>query len=219
MNKRILLLFIFCSCVLLFIGVSPAVAVPIIYDTTSNPGGQDPMTGPWTHELGNGFPINELISSSWEPTFYVPCPRDYLGGTNIKVTMTNLTSRAWTNVAYVKDPETNITNDDLLRLNGQRSFTIDWVGSNTPLIYESITVDTIFEPGETWCFVLQDYGNTLSLPASLFGSWDSVLNIGRVGNQSGGDLASSGSIIAVPEPATLSLLVIGGLALLRRNRK
>ena len=131
--------------------------------------------------------------------------------------MTNLTDRYFYNVAYVKDPETSITNDDLLLINGQEAFLIDYAGINVPLVYESIHADAVFEPGETWKFVIQNYSNSLGLAASALASYDSVHNLGRVGDQSAGDLDSSGSII-VPEPATLSLLTLGGLALLKRKR-
>ena len=193
-------------------------AVPVDLTYAANLTGQDEMTPPWNEEIGVGFPADELISSSWETTTYIPCPRDYDSGgpSNIKVTMTNLTDRAFYKVAYVKDPETSITNDDLLLINGQESFLIDYAGINVPLVYESMAQDTVFEPGETWKFVIQNYSNTSGLPASAFGSYDAVHNLGRVGNQSGGDLVSSGSII--PEPATLILLAIGGLALRRKRR-
>jgi hypothetical protein len=208
--RKVVLGFFVCICVL-FLGLLPAMANPVDLGYAPNSSGQDVMTPPWTEELGTGFPVDELISTSWTTTTYIPCPRDYDSGgpSNIEVTMTNLTNRAFYKVAYVKDPETSITNDDLLLINGQEAFLIDKIGINTPLIYESMVQDTVFEPGETWKFVIQNYSNTLGLAASAFGSYG-------VGNQSGGDLISSGSII--PEPATLILLGLGGLALLKRKR-
>jgi hypothetical protein len=190
----------------------PAMAVPASLVYADNPSGQDPMTPPWTEEWGVGFPPGELIATSETPIKVIPCPRDYDSGgpLNIEVTMTNLTGKYGYKVAYVKDPETTITNDDLLLINGQEAFLIDKVGLNKPLFFESMTQDNIFEPGETWKFVIQNYSNTLGLAASALGS------VG-VGNQSGGDTLSSGSII-VPEPGTICVLGLGALSLLRRKR-
>lgn len=219
--KKLTLFFFTCIWMLLFVSVSPAVAVPIDIHWV-NVTGQDVMNPPWSHELGNQFPPDELITSSWTYTEVVPCQwGDSPSIPNVEVTMTNQTGRDWRNVVYVKDPETTIANWDQLQINGQYAFTIDHgVGINNPLVYESKIWDNIFQAGEIWKFVIADYGNTSGLAPSLFGSWDSVNMLGRVGNQSGNDTVSSGSIIVgIPEPAALSLLALGGLTLLRRNRK
>ena len=83
-----------------------------------------------------------------------------------------------------------------------------------PLIGESMTSDDIFEIGETWEFVIQDYSNAFGKPASLFGS------IGVPSAPFTLD-PSSGSIIAVavPEPATMAVLSLGALLLRRRRKK
>ena len=209
---------VFISLFLLIMLCTTAVSVPISYVKTANPNSvQDPLPD-WTHELGLLFPPDELITASDITTDVNACTLQYGGLQNYLITMTNMTSIYWHNVTYVSDPETTITNDDLEFVNGEQSFLIDYVGNNQPLISESMNADTVFEPGETWEFIIQEYVNTNALAPSAFGSWDSVNSLGLIGSQSGGDTVSSGSIIATPEPATICLLGLGGL-LLRRRRK
>ena len=191
-----------------------AMAVQVTVTSQDTPS-QDPLIPHEdVHELGIlPFPAGELITASWVATSYRPCQVNPDTATpNIEVTITNLTTVFWHEMVYVSDPETSLTNDDGI-VNGELAFNIDWVGANTPLVFESFVADTIFAPGETWQFVIQDYFNSSGLPASVFGS------IGLVGAASGGDFVSSGSIIAVPEPFTLALLGVGSLALIRRRRR
>jgi hypothetical protein len=196
----------------LFVFVSPAGANPVWINNTWSTG-QDGI-GVWgsVDELGNkpAFPNNEWIDSNWTTTTYRPCSQnpDSPSIPNIAVSITNRTNNWYPKLYYVADPETTLQNYDQNRLNGMLAFKIDKIGSNTPLIYESMGQNLWFEPGETWTFVIQDYVNTLGLPASAFGS---------LGVPSAGDYLSSGSIIT-PEPATLSLLGLGGLSLFRRRR-
>jgi len=129
------------------------------------------------------------------------------------VSITNLNTVAFSDVWYVADGDTTITNvDGNVTINGLSSFKIDAVGVNTPLVSEvgGILAGT-FEPGETWNFIIQDYVNTFNLSAAAF----SMMGVGSVG------LGSSGSILAVPvpEPAAAALLGLGllGLSLARRR--
>jgi hypothetical protein len=87
-------------------------------------------------------------------------------------------------------------------VNGGLAFKIDNIGQNTPLVYESMTVDNKFEPGESWAFVIQDYTNLLGLSPALMGS-------PGVGVFSMADQISSGSIIAIPAPGAILLGSIG----------
>ncbi len=174
--------------------------------------------GDW-HELGDGFPTDEWIETTWDTTNQTACfdGSDDTQIPNVVVYMTNRTSTAWTDLHYVADPETTITNFDgtignATLSDNEEAFRIDWVGINRPLIFESMTVDTIFEPGETWQFIIQDFtnGTTASVPPAPFGS------LGIAG-LSFGDTLSSGSIIAVPEPATMAFLSLGFVGLVTRR--
>ena len=57
-------------------------------------------------------------------------------------------------------------------------------------MFESLIVDGIFQAGETWEFLIDDYINALALPASAFSSCAGGLpcTTGLVGGSSGGDL-------------------------------
>jgi len=86
----------------------------------------------------------------------------------------------------------------------EEAFKIDKVGVNTPLVAEvGGVIPGVFEPGETWDFVIQNYFNQIGLPPSLFGS------LCLVGSFSVGDPISTGSIIAIPAPGAFLLGGIG----------
>ena len=90
---------------------------------------------------------------------------------------------------------------------------------NKPLVFESMNVDEVFEAGETWDFIIQDFVNDLGGPPAPF---DSI----GIASLSTGFPPSTGSIIAVPEPSSLALCtLLGGIGAFgvwrrrRRNRK
>jgi hypothetical protein len=190
-----------------------AVATPVIQINIDNLSTCDPLSGVITEELGNApeFPSDEAIASSTTNTSLTTCTSDNEAIPNAKVTITNMTAHTYESVWYVSDPQTDLSNLDGA-INGQKAFKIDSVGINQPLVFESIGFNDIFEPGETWEFLIIDYVNMDALPASAFRS------AGLVGNASGSDNVSSGSIVT-PEPATLSLLALGLVWLTRRRRR
>lgn len=171
-------------------------------------------------ELGTAplFPQDELIETAWTLTQQPACAAsDDPSMPNARVRMTNLTGKYWDNLFYVADPETSLSNVDGLAMSYAafgvvtESFRIDSVGMNRNLVFESLTPDGIFEPGEIWDFIIQDYGNAAGLPPHLMGSLDFA-------GASSGDSLSTGSVVQfVPSPGSLALLGLGSLATLRRR--
>ncbi|MFG0259057.1 MAG: PEP-CTERM sorting domain-containing protein [Phycisphaerales bacterium JB041] len=172
-------------------------------------------------ELGEGplFPTDELISTVWTLTNQPACVMsDDPNFPNVLVEMTNLSGRYWDNLFYVGDIDTSVSNIDGFADSAAapgvvgQAFRIDALGSNRNLVVESMTADGIFEPGEIWAFIIQDYANAAGLPPS-FGSLDFA------GASSFGP-DSTGSIVqfVVPAPGSLALLGLGGAACIRRRR-
>ena len=208
MKKRFIAICVITTLILTVSGTTQAIPTEVWYED----GPQDPLVIPeyGLHELGNQlgtptpFPNNEWIMSGWEPTELTSCfqeGNEDLPIPNALVTIQNMTGAPWLELWYVADAwdagrvETTLTNHDGW-VNGGLAFKIDNIGLNRPLVFESMNPDLVFEPGETWVFIIQDYQNVFGLPASAFGS------IG-VGNLSIGDQISSGSIIAIPAPGAI----------------
>ncbi len=209
----------FCALVFL-VSNSPAVLTDVRFEDLTE---QDPLFGPnLVHELGNStlFPREEFIEAWDELTERTACyeyPGDNPSIPNALVYMVNMTGQKWTRVWYVADGidpfipnETSLTNYDGL-VNGVLAFEIDYFGMNRPLVYESMGVNGIFEPGETWAFIIQDYQNMFGMQASALGS----IGVPSFNEPTAVPL-STGSIIAIPEPMTLTLLGLGGLLVRRR---
>jgi len=194
----------------------PAAAFPVDLDVENTPE-QDFLWAPnRAEELGIAFPPDENIQAYDTPTNDTACndpPGDDPAITNALVIMTNMTTRNFTDVWYVADAAwTTITNLDG-KINMGMAFKIDTVGVNRPLVFEDMIPDDIFQAGETWHFILQDYQNVQGLAPSAF------FSMGLVGAGSDGDPTSSGSIVAIPEPASMAVLALGGLGVLLKRRR
>ena len=102
------------------------------------------------------------------------------------------------------------------------AFRIDNLGNNQPLLGESLTADLVFEPSETWTFVVQDWAALAGITGGC-GSSVGTVSFGSlgVGGISCNSIGSNASIIArqVPEPAAPALFVLGlaAFAALRRT--
>lgn len=190
---------------------SAALAEPLKLDNWNDDGNCDPLWLPYNvDELGRGFPKDELINTDTSTVNRSACVNDSPDIPNEKVLIINQTNREFTDLWYVADRETSLSNFDGV-VNDQFAFHIDTKGDNRPLVSESIGANGIFEPGEAWEFIIDDYANSAGV-----GAWV----IDSIGVPSP-DLRSSGSIIAVPEPSSLCLVGLGlvGILGLRRERR
>ncbi len=197
-----------------------ALAVPTFVQSQDTPHCDVLMPLTLVDELGrpNVFPFGERIDSIFGQTTLSACPsHDNPNIPNVSVAITNLNPFTFFDLHYVADPAnaaglpgTSIGNEDGL-VNAGQAFRIDNVGINKPLLSESINPNLLFEPGEVWRFIIDDYVNTAGLGADAF------FSIGVGAASPGGP--SSGSIIAlIPEPASLGLAALALPALLRRRR-
>ncbi|GAB4108066.1 MAG: hypothetical protein Kow00105_13950 [Phycisphaeraceae bacterium] len=194
-----------------------ASAMPVSVSSADLTGHCDPLA-PLPNvvdELGTTavFPADERIAATFTITQTDACSSSSSPLIpNVLVRITNLTNLSFTDLHYVSDPGTGFTNFDGV-INGFEAVRIDNVGVNRPLVGEFGGVQPlVFEPGETWQFILDDWGNATGFGAADLGS------IGVPSSIPGGD-PSTGSIVAipVPEPASIGLLTLGAVACLRRR--
>lgn len=173
-------------------------------------------------ELGTGplFPADELIDAQATFTADPACiMSDDPLIPNALVVMTNLSGRDWTDLFYVGDPDVFFSNHDgeaeSAAAPGVRGLAVklDWGGVNRALVFESMVVDGVFQAGETWHFILQDYSDSTGIGPSFMGSLDFA-------GASSLAFDSTGSIVqfVVPSPGALAVLGLGGVLAGRRRR-
>jgi len=153
-------------------------------------------------ELGNkpDFRDDEWIVSLSSSTDTEACPT-ITSSSHTLVSITNKSPFAFSDLWYVVDDGTVITNfdggiDNPVNPMFNRAFKIDSVGINKPLVSESIAVNGIFESGETWEFILDDY--TGPGDASKFTSVGIVSPTPIPPPPPEDTSLSTGSIIAIP---------------------
>lgn len=175
---------------------------------------------PLAEEFGNPdtFPEGEWINHMSSPSSQTVCDTpliDPVNGvidnpliSNRRITIENLQTFDIPDLFYVvggasnQIPAGTFSNYDGM-VNGAFAMQIDRIGVNRPLVFESLDQDQIFQAGEIWQFVVQDYVGQ--------GTGGAFFSPGIVGN----DTLPS---IIVPEPAGIALSVLGGLLVLRRRR-
>jgi hypothetical protein len=183
------------------------------------------------HEIGEtlAFPIDERISVVVSPALSYACVGDDGAPNDFVVMMTNLSSYAYVDLFFVADAGISIGNADgmVVDLIGAPGITADAfridgtvtiTGINDNLLGESGLVNEIFEPGETWRFIVTNVLFPASVPPTLI--FDSA---GGFAGSSLGFPPSTASILGtqvVPVPAATWLLgsALGLLGWLKRRQ-
>ena len=192
--------------------------------------GRGVVNGP--PQAGYPFPADETIRVASTFTDEIACEeKDNPDMINALVSITNITfpQQTFDQVWYVGNPNTYLSNVDgyvnqlgYEDLGAGLAFRIDTEGKNRPLVSESMNDDGIFEPGETWTFIIQDFSTGLGGPTA-----DKIDSIGVAGGSllsPGGvasDYMSSGSIIAfpIPEPGVAMLFGSALVAFAAKGRR
>jgi hypothetical protein len=182
------------------------------------------------HEIGEtaSFPIDERILVTVSAASSYECVGDDGAPNDFVVQMTNQSVYSYIDLFFVADDGILIGNADgtVADLVGAPGITADafridgtvTLGVNNPLFAESGVVNEIFEPGETWHFIVTNVVFPASYPPILV--FDSA---GGFAGSSAGYPPSTASILGnqlpIPEPSTALALSLGlvGLALRRRS--
>jgi len=184
-----------------------------------------------SHELGDAafFPLNESILYIVQATpFQTVCVPDDGLANDWDVIIGNNSGVAWQNLFFVGDLGTKVGNADgsMVDLIGAPAvltdaFRIDGTltaGVNNNLLGESNYNDEIFDPGEIWRFKVSNFIDAtggISPPAF---ATPGVF----AGSSPPGPVNSNASILAipyVPEPTSVGVLILAGMALALRRPK
>ena len=182
------------------------------------------------HELGNiadGFPIDEALAVNVQQSPQLVCVGDDGVPNEWQVDITNLSSFRYKDLFFVADEDIGIGNMDGTMTDASFSppiptaaFRIDNLGQNNNLIAGDVNANLIFDPGETWQFLVTNFiriSNPFVNPVPALGSIGLFSASSNFIND-----RSSASVLAIqlpiPEPATSLLLVIGSLMSLGTRR-
>jgi hypothetical protein len=183
-----------------------------------------------THELGDLalFPLNESIFVQAVPTQVHICAPNDLIANDWQVDIVNTSGIAWQNLFFVGNLGMTIGNADgnmidVVNAPGvvTDAFRIDGTvtgGLNNNLVFESLNVNEIFEPGERWTFYVTNFMDNQGLTPPPFLRTPGLFAGSAPLNAA---LPDTASIVAtpVPEPTTLlALSLVVGTFMLRRSR-
>jgi len=148
-----------------------ASAIPVSAFVTDGPNCDFLPATSLGHELGIGlftifgppgpFPIDEEIDSIAFNSSPICVPDDGDPFNDWEVSITNLSPHTYVELHFVADDAIPVGNFDGFELTSgppTHAFRIDDVGVNPTLLFEDIAIDGMFVPGETWTFVVDNFG-------------------------------------------------------------
>ncbi len=209
------------AAMILLLAALPAAAIPVQGQFYSDPSHCDNVPDTYlTHELGEAavFPVDEQLLFTITPTNTTVCVPDDGIANDWDIRIINIGSVFWQDVFFVADAAMYFGGgnydghlEDLTAPGKTEAFRIDALGTNNNLFSESMASDGILEPGEIWGFYVTNFD---------FGIAPAFDSVGQFSISSATNPPSTASILAnpVPEPATMAMLSLGGLAALRRRR-
>ena len=179
-----------------------------------------------TREIGDAqlFPIGDSIVYHDHRAFGTVGVADDGIANDWLVHISNVSGQAFADLFFVADAGAAIGNADgtvidTIGAPGVQTdaFRIDAQGANANLLTESMARDGILQPGEEWEFVVSNFNTGVnSFPPAI--NSPGVFS-GSSPMQTFGGTNSSILGVTVPEPSTLSIVALMGLASLRRRRR
>lgn len=185
-------------------------AVPVQGQYQDNPSLCDiHPTQNFGHELGDitvGFPFDEAFQVSSSLTTQLACVGDDGITNDYLVSILNISPYPYRDLFFVVDDGIFVGNadgaiTDLTAPGFTDAFKIDNLGVNNNLLSGDLNNNLIFDPGETWQFLVTNFLAPGNAPP-LFGS------VGQFAASSSADTISNASILAnrIPEPCSATLL-------------
>jgi hypothetical protein len=182
-----------------------------------------------TDELGDAavFPVNEGITFNVTPTSVVVCVPDDGIANDWLVHITNISGATFSDLFFVADGGSSLGNadgkvEDMTGAPGVMTdaFRVDAQGVNANLLWGSMNVDGILQPGEEWEFAVMNFNTGPQSTPPVIISPNKFAGSSQI-DPTGGLNSGNASLLAIPipEPSTLGVFTLFALSMLVRRRK